>query len=383
MLKNYTLKVAVFFFISLIAACEESDQIVSIGAIYNLTGAQKNLDIPSSNGAILAVEKINGTGGILGQKVELILEDGETNLEIIADKTETMIRNYPDMPVIIGMSDTDVVLAAARVAGKNKKLFVTSGATSPLLPEQVPDYLFLACYGDNVQAAAAAEWAFDNRKARNVVVLYKADMSYTELLRKYFAERFKELGGDVVFNKGYTQNTFSTVLESAPAADLIFLSASPDEVVTNVKLIRDAGITVPILSGDGFDIGVGWAALPNEDNSFFTTHADVGPDSRSPEVIAFRKTFAEKFPNQEPDAFTALGYDTINLVAAAIEKAGSTEVEDVKIALSTLSNFQGVTGEISFNEGSAIPIKSVTLLKTDKGKEIFVQEILPSKVPSP
>lgn len=383
MFKNHSLKIALLLFITLIAACEDSEKTMTIGAIYNLTGAQKNLDIPSSQGAILAVEQLNDKGGLLGHKITLILEDGETNLAIIAGKTEKMISDNPDMPVIIGMSDTDVVLAAAKVAASNKRLFVTSGATSPLLPEQVPNYLFLACYGDNVQAAAAAEWAYNSQNARNVVVLYKADMSYTKLLRKYFTDRFKELGGAVLFNQGYTQKTFSDALEKAPNADLIFLSASPDEVVTEVTLIREAGITAPILSGDGFDIGDGWAKLPLENNSFFTTHADVGPDNKSPEVIAFRKAFAGKYPGLEPDAFTALGYDTINLVATAIEKAGNTNVSDIKSALSTLTGFHGITGEISFNAGNPIPVKSVALLKADKGTEVFVQEILPTKVPSP
>ncbi|MEZ4678407.1 MAG: hypothetical protein R2932_29740 [Caldilineaceae bacterium] len=50
----------------------------------------------------------------------------------------------------------------APAAAAAQRLFLTSGATSPQLPAQVPDYLYLACFGDNVQAAAAAEWALRN-----------------------------------------------------------------------------------------------------------------------------------------------------------------------------------------------------------------------------
>jgi branched-chain amino acid transport system substrate-binding protein len=383
MISKHFFRTAILFVILLSAACQESEQKMNIGAIYNLTGEQQNLDIPSSQGALLAVDELNSNGGILGRIVNLILEDGETNTSVIARKAEAMIDANSDMPVLIGMSDTDVVLAAAQVAAKHERLFITSGATSPLLPKQVPNFLFLACYGDNVQAAAAAEWAIESLKVSKVAVLFKQGMSYTELLRKYFVTRYNELGGTLTLDKGYTTDNFQNYLGDLGDAELVFLSASPDEVVSEVSQLRDAGVTVPILSGDGFDIGEGWQKLPEEHNSYFTTHADVGADNTTPAVIAFRAAFAKKYPGHEPDAFTALGYDTVNLVAAAIEKAGSTDVLAVRDALSNLQNFQGITGKISFNAGNPIPVKSVALVKADKGTEKLVEEILPTNVPAP
>ena len=50
-----------------------------VGAIYNLTGGQQDLDIPSSRGARLAVDEANKVGGVLGRQVKLILRDGQTN----------------------------------------------------------------------------------------------------------------------------------------------------------------------------------------------------------------------------------------------------------------------------------------------------------------
>lgn len=356
---------------------------MTIGAIYNLSGDQKSLDIPSSHGARLAIDEINAAGGILGRQATLLIEDGETDPAVIAQKTAAMIAANPDMPVMIGMSDTDVVLAAAKVAARDKRIFITSGATSPRLPKEVPGYLFLACYGDNVQAAAAATFAHDELKLNKVAVLYKEQMSYTELLRGYFEESFQALGGEVIFSRGYTKANFTDTVASLPAADFIYLSASPDEVVSAVKALRDAGFTVPILSGDGFDIGMDWAKLPDESNVYFTTHADVSVDDKNAEVIAFRAAFKKKFPDAEPDAFAALGYDTVKLVAAAIDKAGSSDVNAVKAALSTLTGFKGITGEISFANGSQIPTKSVTIMKVVKGDETFVRTILPTDVPAP
>ena len=136
---------------------------------------------------------------------------------------------------------------------------MTSGATSPKLPEQVPDYLYLACFGDNVQAAAAAEFSITTLKAKSVYFLVDKGMEYTLLLGKYFKERFVELGGKVVLEDTYQtgDKDFSaqiTKLKGVKAQpDILFISAGPDDIGTIVKQFRDAGVKKPIMGGDGYD----------------------------------------------------------------------------------------------------------------------------------
>ncbi|MCB1404335.1 MAG: ABC transporter substrate-binding protein, partial [Rhodobacteraceae bacterium] len=61
-----------------------------IGAVYNLTGGQQNLDVPSSEGARLAVQRANAEGGLFGRKVEMVEADGETRPEVIAERTKAL-----------------------------------------------------------------------------------------------------------------------------------------------------------------------------------------------------------------------------------------------------------------------------------------------------
>ncbi|MCB0108556.1 MAG: acetolactate decarboxylase, partial [Caldilineaceae bacterium] len=153
---------------------------IVLGALYNLTGAQSGLDIPSAQGAQLAVAEVNRQGGLLGRPVHLALADGESDPAVLAAKTTAMLADFPQVTAFLGLSDTDMVLGAAPVAAAAQRLFLTSGATSPQLPAQVPDYLYLACFGDNVQAAAAAEWAYAELSARRAAILYDAEMLYTQ-----------------------------------------------------------------------------------------------------------------------------------------------------------------------------------------------------------
>jgi branched-chain amino acid transport system substrate-binding protein len=256
-------------------------------------------------------------------------------------------------------------------------VFLTSGATSPKLPAQVPEYLFLACFGDNVQAAAGAEWAYRTLRAHKVAVLFNKDTVYTRLLHGYFETRFRQLGGEVTSVQPYTLTGFSANIESLRQADLVYLSAYPDDVTTVIPVLRKAGVTAPILGGDGLDIGDDWRKIPATRDVYFTTHAYLGADNPGLTVQRFRALYRKAHPNEEPDAFTALGYDAANLLMAAIARADSTEPDAVRKALAKTKDFHGVTGTISYRNGSRIPVKSVTIMEIDRGREKFIGNVMP------
>ena len=379
------LALVAFASLSLGGSTAAGDRPVVIGAIYNLTGSQQDLDIPSSHGARLAVDLANEGGGVLGRRVTMILVDGETKPEIIAEKTRELIADEPAISGLIGLSDTDMLLAAAKEAAERARVFLTSGATSPLLPTEIPEYLFLACFGDNVQAAAGAEWAYSVLKARTVVVLFRQDSTYAELLHGYFETRFEELGGKVLAVEPYSLDAgdIRAKVAKLPATDLIYLAAQPDDVALAVPALREAGIDAPILGGDGLDIGEAWGTVDKARKVYFTTHAYLGADNPAPAVKAFRAAFAHAYPGKEPDAFAALGYDAARLLMVAIENAGSTEAQAVREGLARIKDFAGVTGKISFAEGSRIPLKSVSIMEVDGGRRSFKADILPKNVPPP
>ena len=357
---------------------------VVLGAIYNLSGAQAGLDIPSSRGAQLAVEEANQEDGSNGREVQLVIEDGESDTTVIAAKTKQMLKKHPSILALMGLSDTDMVLAAAPIAAQYQRLFLTSGATSPQLPAQVPNYLFLACFGDNVQAAAGAEWAYSELSSRTVSVLFNDSGTYTRLLQQYFRDRFTQLGGQVLSAESYvTLNSIGQSIANLQDADLVFLSAWPDEAPQAADLLRQAGFTCPILGGDSFDSQDLWQQYPNIDSVFFTTHAYLGADNPNPTVKAFREKYIQAYPNSNPDAFAALGYDTARLLIAAVNQADNADPADVLKALEKIQQFKGVTGTISYTNGNRIPTKSVSIIGIEQGNFKLVKELLPDVVPPP
>jgi len=361
---------------------------IKIGMLYNMTGSQASLDAPSANGASLAAKELNATGGVLGKQIQLVAFDGKSDAATIGTAA-TQLAQTDKVVAMFGFSDSDMVMAAAPTAAKAGVVFVTSGATSPKLPEQVPDYLFLACFGDNVQAAAGAEYAVSSLKAKTVYLLIDKGMEYTLLLGKYFKERFVELGGTVVMEDNYQtgDKDFSaqiTKLKGQKAKpDMLYIAAGPDDVGTIVKQFRDAGIKSPIMGGDGYDTPLlVQVAGKGAENVYFTTHslmdANLGTDS----VKKFIASYQAEFKAPPENAFAGLGYDTVKLLADAIKRAGSADPKAIRKALSETKDLPGVTGAITF-AGSRIPQKGVTVILVKGGTFTLAAEVVPQKVPNP
>jgi branched-chain amino acid transport system substrate-binding protein len=362
---------------------------IKIGAIFNLTGAQASLDVPSSKGAKLAVKEINAAGGVLGRQIELVLYDGKTDAATIGNAATQLVES-DKVVAMIGFSDTDMVLAAAPIAAKAGIVFVTPGATSPKLPEQVPGYLYMACFGDNVQAAAGAEYAYNTLKAKTAYLLIDKGMEYTLLLGKYFKERFTELGGQIVLEDTYqtgdkdfsAQITKLKGLSSMP--DLLYIASGPDDCGTIVKQFRDAGVDKPIMGGDGYDTPLLiQIAGKGAENVYFTTHSLMDPQQGTDAVKKFIAAYKSEYNIEPENAFAGLGYDTVKLLADAIKRAGSADPKAILTALASTKDFPGVTGSITFPAGSQIPQKAVTMILVKDGKFTLAAEVVPQKVPAP
>jgi len=277
-----------------------------------------------------------------------------------------------------------MVLAAATVAAKRGRLFLTSGATSPQLPAQVPQYLYLACFGDNVQAAAAAEFAYEQLGARSVAVLYDSTDTYTNLLQGYFRTRFGKLGGEIVSAQAYVPGKLDEPIANLKKADFVFLSAhTPDDAMEAVGLLRTAGFNVPIVGGDGFDSESTWAGIASAEDVYFTTHAYLAPDATDPRVQAFARAFAAANNGEQPSGFAALGYDAVRIAVEAVRRAGTNDPSAVLAAISGIRDFEGVTGRISYGDGTRIPTKSVSVIEVAGGRYRLAAVQTPSSVPAP
>ncbi len=364
--------------------------VLKIGGTYNLTGAMASLDVPAANGSKLAVKEINAAGGVLGRQIQYVLYDGKTD-SATNGNIATQLVNSDKVVAIVGNTDSDSALAIGPIAQKAGIPYLTAGATSPQLPNQVGDCMFLEPFGDNVQAAAGAEFAVNKLGGKTCWLLWDKGAEYTTLLAKYFKVRFLELGGKVVLEDTYTQGDtdFSaqiTRLKSlSPQPAFLYVAAlQASDAGAIAKQIRDAGIKQPMIGGDGYDgpelVGVGGKGA---ENVFFTTHSLMDASLGTAKVKAFIAAYNKEYGRDPESAFAALGYDAVYLMVNAIKRAGSADPKAIKAALAATKGFDGVTGTVSYQPGQRIPQKTVTIVAIKNGAYTLGAQVVPAKVPAP
>ncbi len=374
----------------LLGACSSQSSTIKIGGTYNLTGAMASLDVPASKGSKLAVKEINAAGGVLGKQIEYILLDGKTESATNGNNA-TQLVNTDKVVAFVGNTDSDSALAIGPIAQKAGLPYLTAGATSPQLPNQVGDMMFLAPFGDNVQAAAGAEYAFKTLNAKTAWLFWDKGAEYTTLLAKYFKERYTQLGGKILLDDTYSQGDtdFSAQITRlkalSPQPDFLYVaSLQASDAGAIAKQIRDAGITLPMVGGDGYDgpelVGVGGTGA---ENVYFSTHALMSADLGIDKVKTFIAAYQKEYNTAPESAFAALGYDAVYLMVDAIKRANSTEPKAIRDALAATKGFEGVTGSVTYQPGIRVPQKSVTIIAIKNGIYTLAAQVVPEQVPAP
>ena len=105
----------------------------------------------------LAANLLNANGGVLGRPVKLIVEDGKSDLTTISNICKKMV-DEDKVIALVGLTDTDYMRAGGRWPRRRGLPFLDVGGTAPIIT-QIGDYIFMLPFGDNVQAAAGAEFA--------------------------------------------------------------------------------------------------------------------------------------------------------------------------------------------------------------------------------
>lgn len=359
---------------------EAGAETINVGAIFNLTGGQASIDEPSYNGFKLAADEINAAGGVNGKMINVVSYDGKTEQTTVASNVKKMI-DVDKCVVISGLSDSNYALAAGNVAQENGIPFITSGATLPTLPDQVGDFAFLAPFGDDIQAYAAAEYAIDELGVTKAYMLIDQSMEFTKTLAFFFEERFIEKGGEIVLKDNYMNKDpdFSAQIDRFLAnqngAEILFISGVPDDAGVVVKQFRDKGVTLPVISGDGFDTPLLIeVAGPAAEDTYVATHTSL--ENTAEKVQNFVKAYTDEYGRAPENAFAALGYDAMYLIADALGRA--TDVTDpiaIRDAIAQTKGLEVVTGVITYEDGSHVPNKSVTINKVEGGKFVFQKEV--------
>lgn len=315
---------------------------VKLGWLGPLTGDVSSVGTADKDGMALAVKEINAAGGINGQLIEVVYEDGACDAKIASNAGNKLI-NIDKVVAIIGGLCTGETMTVAPVAEQNKVIMISPGSTAPSVTNG-GDYIFRVVPSDNFQGKYAAEFIYNALGKRKAAVLYGM-IDYTEAIAKVFSDEFKKLGGEVVVTDSFLKDsrdlkTQLTKIKDS-GADILYFSSYTEAGVIGLKQAQELKIEAQIFGIEAFD-DPKFRTAPGSDGVLYTLPF-------SPSNDAFKIKYLTETARKDMPVYVSQTYDAMNILADVMKEVG-TDPEAIKNALYKVQDYDGVSGKIGFDK---------------------------------
>jgi branched-chain amino acid transport system substrate-binding protein len=349
---------------------------IVIGHYASMTGNTAHFGQDTDKAVRLHVDEVNAAGGVFGKKIEVVTLDTRGDSAEAANAVTRLI-DVEKSVAILGEVASSLSLAGGRVAQRRKVPMVSPSSTNPKVTE-IGDYVFRVCFLDPFQGKVMAKFARENLKIERVAILKDIKNDYSIGLADAFKSSFEGAGGKITVEQSYSQGDtdFSAQLTAIKGTDAqaIFVPGYYSEVGAIARTKERLGLSIPMLGGDGWDspdlFKIGGGAI---DGSYFSNH--FAPDVASEKSKHFVSAFKAKH-GSEPTGLAALGYDAAAVLVDAMKRAGRTDADALRKALSETKDFEGVSGKITIDSGRNAQ-KSAVVLKIEGGKAKYESTVAP------
>lgn len=347
---------------------------VRIAMITAKTGPAGPTNSLSFEAARYAVNVLNADRGILGRPVQLLEYDNGSSPE---GSAEAARRALDDGAVaVVGCNWSSHSLAMAEVLQQARVPMITHMSTNPAVT-RVGDFIFRACFTDDLQGAGLARFARVKLRAKTAVVLADGRRTYSRGLARTFAKAFEREGGTVLWTAEYDPRALNPDLYLENVAqldpDVLFVPGGYADTAAFFGRTAHFRIRAARVSGDGISIKLFDYIGEQAEGIYFSGHWNRWVNT--PESRAFVRGY-EKEAGKIRENTQALVYDSLMLLREAMELAGTTGGPEVRDALYSISGFTGVTGEIAF-DGNGDPIKPMTINQLRYGGLLYLEQMYP------
>lgn len=329
----------------------QSKDPVRIGAIEILTGPNNRYGIAIQRGFDLAVEEVNKNGGVLGGRpIAITYEDSAGNKDQAINAARKLI-GRDKVPLILGPTLSNEMFAAGPIANERKVPIVGTSTTANGITAIGP-YVFRTSLPEADVIPVTIKRAQQKFGIKKVAVMYGNDDAFTKSGYDVFKDALAKAGIETL-----TTETFGSKDTDFSAQLTKIKSLNPDAIVVSALVEAAAGIELQarqlgidkkvfFIGGNGFNSPkLGSIAGEAADGTLVGSPWFIG--KKDPANIKFVADFKTKY-GEEPDQFAAQAYDTLFIVAKAINAAGAPESEKIRDALGKTTH-NGVMGPFSFS----------------------------------
>ncbi len=346
------------------AAPAESTESYRIGFVAPLTGNAQWYGEWQLKAIQLGVDEINSTGGIKGQRLEIVAEDDQC-LPKLGTEAMQRLASAEKVPLVLGAYCSSVCMAMAPVAEANKVVMVNVCNTDKL--REAGDYIFRVKPGASQEGKFMAETIRRKGGAETLALLY-INNEYGASTKDVVKQQFEKLGGKIVAEEAFEQGggdfraQLAKVKEAQPAA--IYLVGYAKENGLLVKQARELGL-----------IQMFYSSLTLESADFLQVAGEAAEGvvypylydatSDNPLTKAYNEKFRARY-GQDSEMWGALYYDALGMLKPILETCGK-DPACIKDELYKVKDFEGVTGRTSFDEKGDI-VKPYILKEVRNGR---------------
>ncbi|MGB0695963.1 MAG: branched-chain amino acid ABC transporter substrate-binding protein [Rhodospirillaceae bacterium] len=319
---------------------------ITIATAGPMTGQYASFGEQMQKGAEMAVADINAAGGVLGEQLVLAIGDDACDPKQAVAVANQFVND--GVVFVAGHFCSGSSIPASAVYNEEGILQMSPASTNPKLTEQGFDNVFRTCGRDDQQGAIAGEFLLSTYGDAKVAILHDKT-AYGKGLADETKAVINAGGMTEAMYEAYTagEKDYSALVTKlkAEGIDVIYLGGYHTEAGLIVRQAKEQGYDVTLVSGDAL-VSSEFASIAGDagDGTLFS----FSPDPRkNPEASSVVAQFEETGYN--PEGYTLYTYGAIQAWAAAVETAGSTDVEAVAAALKE-GSFDTVLGSIGFDD---------------------------------
>ncbi len=350
-----------------------AEDTIKVGGIVPLTGPAAEAGKFMQNGAAMALEKINAAGGVLGKKMEWVIEDdATTNPGAVLGFSRLVSRG--DCVAYTGSIRSTQVNAIAPDVEKAAKP-VMFGGTDPTLTHSGYHWLFRTRPNDIYSARVLADYGVNTLQKKKWVVVHSTD-AFGSNGMKALVDSLSKLGITPVLVQGYTnqQTDFTPVVLAVKQAQPDIVSSYftfENDLGIFARQLRQLGVTVPWVGSPSI---INTTALKLAGPALFGTFgvADYTTDA-SPEAKAYGDEYLKRF-KAAPDNQSTWIYDALTILARAMNDAKSTDPQAVRKAIVAIKGFKGTEGTYNYDENGD-GLRGYNVVRNEKGSIVFDKRV--------
>lgn len=320
---------------------------VKVGVGGPITGANATFGAQLKNGAEQWATDVNAAGGLLGQKVEIVVGDDASKPEQGVSVANKFIAD--GVKFVIGHFNSGVSIPASEQYAEAGVLAISPASTNPKLTERGLANVFRTCGRDDQQGLVAAEYIEKNLKGKKIAIVHDKT-PYGKGLADETQKSMNKAGIKEVIYEGINpgEKDYSALVSKLKGAnvDVLYYGGLHTEAGLLVRQMRDQGLKTLLFSGDGITDKEFWTiAGPGAEGTLMT----FGPDPRKNAAAA---KVVEEFKKKgiDPEGYVLYSYAAGQVIQQAVEATKSLDTKKVAEYIHSGKAFDTVLGKLTFDK---------------------------------